>query len=74
MKKSIKKIMDKKYWMLLLVVLFMSGGVVYAQGPGFEDDVVDEVPLDGGVSALAVAGVAYGVKKLKDRRKGSSDK
>lgn len=41
----------------------------YAQGPGFDDDVVDEVPLDGGASALVIAGVAYGVKKLKDARK-----
>lgn len=40
-----------------------------AQGPGFDDDVVDEVPLDGGVSALVVAGVAYGVKKLKEQKR-----
>ena len=41
----------------------------YAQGPGFEDDVVDEVPIDGGVSALVIAGAAYGAKKLKDMKK-----
>ncbi|MFN4246733.1 MAG: PID-CTERM protein-sorting domain-containing protein [Flavipsychrobacter sp.] len=40
-----------------------------AQGPGFDDDVVDEVPIDGGVSALVVAGIAYGVKKLKEQKK-----
>ncbi|MBL7684311.1 MAG: hypothetical protein JNK00_13210 [Flavipsychrobacter sp.] len=41
----------------------------YAQGPGFDDDVVDDVPLDGGVSALVIAGAAYGAKKLKDLKK-----
>ncbi len=41
----------------------------YAQGPGFDDDVVDEVPIDGGVSALVIAGAAYGAKKLKDMKK-----
>jgi hypothetical protein len=43
-----------------------------AQGPGFDDDVVDEVPIDGGVSALVIAGAAYGAKKLKDMRNSKS--
>lgn len=51
-----------------MFMLLVSFGT-YAQGPGFEDDVVDEVPIDGGVSALVIAGAAYGVKKLKDARK-----
>jgi hypothetical protein len=41
----------------------------YAQGPGFDDDVVDEVPIDGGVSALVIAGAVYGAKKLKEIKK-----
>jgi hypothetical protein len=41
---------------------------LYAQ-PGFDDDVDDDVPLDGGLSVLAVAGAAYGLKKIKDARK-----
>lgn len=48
--------------------LLMSA-TAYAQGPGFDDDVVDEVPIDGGVSALVIAGAAYGAKKLKDIKK-----
>ncbi|OSZ79138.1 hypothetical protein CAP35_13055 [Chitinophagaceae bacterium IBVUCB1] len=56
---------------LILVIIFFFAGIacVLAQGPGFDDDVVDEVPLDGGVSALVVAAAAYGAKKLKDMKK-----
>ncbi|MBS1773983.1 MAG: hypothetical protein JST82_14085 [Bacteroidetes bacterium] len=52
--------------LLLLAGLLLTVNCAMAQGPGFDDDVVDEVPLDGGVSALVVAGVAYGAKKLKE--------
>lgn len=54
-----------------------------AGGPGFKDDVknwrddddhwndddTNEIPLDGGLSFLAVAGAAYGVKRIRDNRK-----
>jgi hypothetical protein len=36
---------------------------VHAQ-PGFTDDVGD-VPVDGGLSLLAAAGVGYGAKKMR---------
>jgi hypothetical protein len=35
--------------------------------PDYDPDV--EVPLDGGVSLLVAAGVAYGVKRAYDKRK-----
>jgi hypothetical protein len=56
---------------IIAVYIFFTllSATAYAQGPGFDDDVVDEVPLDGGVSALVIAGVAYGVKKLKEQTK-----
>ncbi len=47
------------------IFFFMLSATAYAQGPGFEDDVVDQVPFDGGVSVLVVAGIAYAAKKLK---------
>lgn len=47
----------------------LTSATAHAQGPGFDDDVVDEVPIDGGVSALVIAGVAYGAKKLKEIKK-----
>ena len=37
-------------------------------GGGFGDDPID-VPVDGGLSILAVAGIGYGIKKLKERNK-----
>lgn len=40
-----------------------------AMAQGFEDeeDVPDTVPVDGGITMLAAAGVAYGAKRLRDR-------
>ena len=54
---------------LLLVAVLLAP--VYVNGQGFEDDedVADQVPLDGGLSLLAAGGVAYGVKKWKDLKK-----
>ena len=50
----------------LLAVLFLPT-LLHAQ-PGFGDDV-DDVPIDGGLSLLVAAGVGYGAKKLKEKRK-----
>ena len=51
------------------IFLLAISATTYAQGPGFDDDVMDDaVPIDGGVSALVIAGAAYGAKKLKDMR------
>ena len=36
-------------------------------GPGFGDDVNDDVPVDGGLSVLLAAGVGYGIKRAKKR-------
>jgi hypothetical protein len=36
-------------------------------GGGFDDEPQD-VPVDGGISLLAIAGVAYGYKKLKAKK------
>jgi hypothetical protein len=33
------------------------------------DDDVNDVPVDGGLSLLVAAGVGYGAKKLKNRKK-----
>jgi hypothetical protein len=50
--------------MLALAAQAQPGG----GGGGFGDDPID-VPVDGGLSILAVAGIGYGIKKLKDRNK-----
>ena len=51
----------------LLFILFILPSLSHAQ-PGFGDDT-DDVPIDGGLSLLVAAGVGYGAKKLKERRK-----
>lgn len=44
---------------------------IYAQ-PGLDDDGVSDAPLDGGISLLASAGLAFGIKKLYDQKSGKS--
>lgn len=58
----------KKITKYSIAIAFLALPVtLYAQGPGFDDDVED-VPIDGGVSLLVAAGVGYGAKKWKDMR------
>ena len=55
----------------LLALLLVDGGVALAQ-PGSTGPVpstVTAVPLDGGVSLLLAGGIAYGIKRLRNRRK-----
>jgi hypothetical protein len=67
----------KRKIFLILTVMAMSFAV-YAQeaapcGP-FDDDCTpegppeEEIPVDGGVSLLAIAGFAWGIKKLKNNK------
>ena len=51
----------------LLFLFFLLPSLIYAQ-PSFGDDVND-VPIDGGLSLLVAAGVGYGAKKLREKRK-----
>jgi hypothetical protein len=57
----------KTMYCLVIVVLVATN--LHAQtitDPGGEPD---EVPIDGGLSLLVAAGVGYGAKKLKEKRK-----
>ena len=68
---NMQKSLVKKLVLLLLVISI--GATSQAQtAPGFGDDVDDNsgsgaqlpaIPLDGGLSLLVVAGVAYGAKR-----------
>ena len=67
----------KKYikWIIIPAVLLIAfcfvPSLLFAQGdPGGDPDVV---PVDGGLSILAAAGVAYGVKKIRDYKRKKSD-
>ncbi len=50
----------------LVFLFFLLPSLSNAQ-PGFGDDVND-VPIDGGLSLLAVAGIGYGAKKIQQRK------
>jgi hypothetical protein len=52
---------------VVLACCFLLPCLLHAQ-PGFGDDV-DDVPIDGGLSLLVAAGVGYGVKKVRAKRK-----
>ncbi len=53
---------------VLMIVFCFLPSLVHAQpDPGGDPDAT--VPIDGGLSILAAAGVAYSVKKIKDYRK-----
>jgi hypothetical protein len=67
-----KKLISHKYFVscALMIAFFSIPSIMYAQPPGFGggDDVLD-VPLDGGLSVLLAAGIGYGAKKIKEKRK-----
>jgi len=52
------------YKALPLVAFFM-----IASMPLFAQNCNPNVPIDGGLSALLVAGAGYGLKKINDKRK-----
>ena len=55
---------------LITIAFFLVPVLAIAQDPGGGPDV----PIDGGLSLLAAAGVAYGVKKYREHtKKGSGD-
>lgn len=60
----------KKSWLLSLIFIFLGLGILQAQpgGDGDGDGEDPTVPIDGGISMLLVAGAAYGVKKVLDKK------
>lgn len=52
----------------LITILMITPVLMYAQGPGFDEDVAD-TPIDGGVTLIAAAAAGYGIKKMRDKRK-----
>lgn len=63
------KLTTTTFQILTLIVVLLLPALCMAQPPGFGggDDVMD-VPVDGGLSLLAAAGIGYGAKKLKEKR------
>lgn len=56
----------------LFTALIVTPVLLFAQGPGFDDDVED-TPIDGGATILLATAVGYGYKKLKDKSKKDVD-
>jgi hypothetical protein len=54
-------------YFILLYILFILPVTAIAQD-GFGDEIGD-VPVDGGLSLLVAAGVGYGAKKLREKKK-----
>ncbi len=52
---------------IVVAVSFAANAQPGSTTGGFEDEPQD-VPLDGGISLLAIAGAAYGYKKLKAKK------
>ena len=52
--------------MILGVALLFTSNQISAQ-PGFDDDVQD-TPIDGGVSLVLAAGIAYGLSRKAGRK------
>ena len=65
----------KKYrkWFLVLTVLFVVFSVlpetIQAQPNVTTDNGDPDAPIDGGVGILVAAGVIYGIKKIKEKKK-----
>lgn len=57
---------NKLYIMSLCVILFSV--MLYSQGPPPPPGDDDSLPIDGGISLLIVAGVAYGVYEKKRKK------
>ncbi|MBL7719841.1 MAG: hypothetical protein JNL72_13455 [Flavipsychrobacter sp.] len=70
------KNMQKKA-MILFVAALLTAPAAFASGWGWwnnnnnnnNNGGCNDVPLDGGISLLAAAGVGYGIKKVADKRK-----
>ena len=59
----------KTAYIFIVIVLLMTNQL-HAQTAADPGDVdPDAVPLDGGLSLLVAAGVGYGAKKMKERKK-----
>jgi hypothetical protein len=53
---------------LLLVIVLFGANDLIAQPPPMLPDVLDQAPIDGGLSLIALVGGAYAFKKLKVKK------
>ncbi len=65
----LKAINSNKIFFLILFMLLLITAPVLAQGDDFDNPGATDAPLDGGLSLLVAAGIAYGSKRAYDKRK-----
>lgn len=53
---------------ILLFVIFSMAHMLQAQIGNIGDETIDQVPVDGGISAIALLAAAYGAKRYKDAK------
>jgi hypothetical protein len=58
--------MDKRIYFAIMI-LMLAPRVLFGQPGGDPTPGGDTVPIDGGVAFLAASGIAYGLKKFRDR-------
>jgi hypothetical protein len=61
--------MKKAYKILTMVIVLTCIVSLKAMAIDNDGGIVDDVPLDGGLSLLLAAGIGYGVKKVRASRK-----
>lgn len=57
---------------LLLTTLLIGAGSIYTFAQPNSTDIMEEVsdtPIDAGIAFMAIAGIGYGLKQLKSRKK-----
>ncbi len=64
--KEINSMANKYLKTALFMIMFIIVGSAFAQGP---PPPPPPLPIDGGVVALLVAGVLYGINKLRSKKK-----
>ena len=53
---------------LMAFVLTLCVSAAHAQ-PGYDDETVNDAPLDGGISLLVISSIAFGVKSMHKFKK-----
>ena len=55
----------KTVQIIIAILALLSVASLYAQPPVFDEEVLDAIPLDGGLSLLIAGAVAYGIRSLR---------
>jgi len=64
-----KKIYKRARVLVMVFVMSLLSVNVFADDPGTPGGPDPDAPIDGGLSLLVAAGVGYGVKKVREKRK-----